>query len=111
LQCFLCAGALANLAGQLAEGGFLLAYEFTSPTACYVWGLDARTWGFADERDFGLWMSRGRWQAALAAAGLVMVAEHWCAHRAPFHQEVQRLALLTRHTFLAPRQGRGSAFV
>lgn len=66
---------------QLAEGGFLLTYEITRPTACYIWGLDARAWGFNDEREYGLWMSRARWQAALVAAGLVMVAEHWCARR------------------------------
>lgn len=76
----MCAVGLSNIVDQLADGGFLLAYEITRPFACFAWGLDKRSWEFTDEREFGLWMSRDRWHAQLAAAGLVLVTEHMCAH-------------------------------
>ena len=69
---------------QLCAGGFLLFFEFTRPVACFTWGLDARTWNFTDEREYGLWMQRERWHALLADAGLVRVSEHWFAPLLPF---------------------------
>lgn len=44
-----------------------------------IWGLDARTWTFTDEREYGLWMAKPRWHKILAQAGLELVCEHWCA--------------------------------
>ena len=44
-----------------------------------MWGLDARTWNFTDEREYGLWMAKPRWRSLLAAAGLTQIAEHWWA--------------------------------
>ena len=63
---------------QIAEGGFLLLSEATRPWTCMLWGLDARSWQFTDEREYGLWISRARWHRLLAAAGLVMVACNKC---------------------------------
>ena len=68
---------LRNISDALAPGGFLLLLELSSALPAAIWGLDARTWAFTDERDYGLWMTKARWRSLLARAGLTSVAEHW----------------------------------
>lgn len=75
----LAAETLENVVEQIADGGFLLLCEAARPWTCLLWGLDARSWAFTDERDYGLWNSCARWHALLAAAGLDMVACNKCA--------------------------------
>jgi fatty acid synthase len=65
--------------GALAEGGFLLLYEMTCSVPTLLWGLDARTWTFSDEREYGLWMAKPRWRRILQEAGLTLICEHWFA--------------------------------
>lgn len=74
-----CADTLNNISAAMAEGGFLLLYEMTCSVPMFLWGLDARTWTFTDEREYSLWMARPRWHQILKEAGLEMVCEHWCA--------------------------------
>jgi fatty acid synthase len=63
----------------MTEGGFLLLYEMTCSAPTLLWGLDARTWKFTDEREYGLWMAKPRWHKLLQEAGLTCICEHWCA--------------------------------
>ena len=71
------AASLGHIYDALAPGGFLLLYEATDPMPAHLFGLDARTWNFNDEREFGLWIAKPRWRVLLAHAGLTMVSEHW----------------------------------
>ncbi len=73
------ADTLGHIFAALAPGGFLLMLEMCGVSPANVWGLDARTWAFTDEREYGLWMGKARWHALLDAAGFARVAEHWCA--------------------------------
>lgn len=74
-----CAATLSHVFEVMAEGGFLLLYEMTCSVPMLIWGLDERTWTFTDQREYGLWMAKPRWQAILKEAGLEPVCEHWCA--------------------------------
>ena len=71
------AETLANIHGALAPGGFLLIYETTAAYTCCLWGLDERTWGFTDEREYGLWIAKPRWARLMAGAGFTRVIDHW----------------------------------
>ena len=74
----MCTATLGHISNALAPGGFLLMLEMMSPLAACIWGLDERTWRFTDEREFGLWLAKPRWQRLLREAGLLRVREHWC---------------------------------
>ncbi|CAK0786732.1 hypothetical protein CVIRNUC_009946 [Coccomyxa viridis] len=72
------AETLSNIHGALADGGFVMLYETTAAFTTCLWGLDERTWNFTDEREFGLWIAKPRWDRLWADAGFVQVIAHWC---------------------------------
>ena len=39
-----------------------------------LWGLDAQCWNFEDEREFGLWVGRERWECLLREVGFTEVS-------------------------------------
>ena len=54
-----------------------MLYETTAAFTTCLWGLDERTWNFTDEREFGLWIAKPRWDRLWADAGFVQVIAHW----------------------------------
>eukprot|EP00457_Paulinella_chromatophora_P000069 gb/GEZN01000069.1/.p1 GENE.gb/GEZN01000069.1/~~gb/GEZN01000069.1/.p1 ORF type:complete len:2536 (-),score=350.23 gb/GEZN01000069.1/:442-7830(-) len=66
--------SLSALTSRLQPGGFVLLYECTSPFYLTSFGLDETTWGYKDERSFGLWLSVPEWLKQFASAGLQVVA-------------------------------------
>ena len=72
------ANTLSHAFNVLAPGGFLCVYEATGSLPALLWGLAARCWAAADERDFALWITLPRWEALLEAAGFQKVELiHW----------------------------------
>ena len=68
-----CAAVLTNVYNALEDGGFLLFFEMTTVLPTLLWGLDAQCWNFEDEREFGLWVKRERWEQLLAEVGFTQV--------------------------------------
>lgn len=73
--CALCppAAVLTNVYDALEDGGFLLFFEMTTVLPTLLWGLDAQCWNFEDEREFGLWVKRERWEQLLVEVGFTQV--------------------------------------
>lgn len=71
------AETLSNIHASLADGGFLMLYETTAAYTTCLWGLDERTWNFTDEREYGLWIAKPRWDRLWADAGFQQVIAHW----------------------------------
>ncbi len=64
---------LTNIYDALHDGGFLLFFEMTTVLPTLLWGLDAQCWNFEDEREFGLWVNRERWERLLEEVGFSKV--------------------------------------
>jgi hypothetical protein len=64
---------LSNIYNALHDGGFLLFFEMTTVLPTLLWGLDAQCWNFEDEREFGLWVNRERWERLLEEVGFAKV--------------------------------------
>lgn len=54
-----------------------MLYETTAAYTTCLWGLDERTWNFTDEREYGLWIAKPRWDRLWADAGFQQVIAHW----------------------------------
>ncbi|KAK9904717.1 hypothetical protein WJX75_001194 [Coccomyxa subellipsoidea] len=67
---------LSNIYNALHDGGFLLFFEMTTVLPTLLWGLDAQCWNFEDEREFGLWVNRERWERLLEEVGFAKVSVH-----------------------------------
>jgi hypothetical protein len=68
-----CADVLTNIYNALEDYGFLLFFEMTTVLPTLLWGLDAQCWNFEDEREFGLWVNRERWERLLDEVGFTQV--------------------------------------
>ena len=64
---------LSNIYNALHDGGFLMFFEMTTVLPTLLWGLDAQCWNFEDEREFGLWVNRERWERLLEEVGFSKV--------------------------------------
>lgn len=64
---------LTNIYDALEDNGFLLFFEMTTVLPTLLWGLDAQCWNFEDEREFGLWVPRERWEKLLREVGFTEV--------------------------------------
>ena len=73
------AGTLRHLTDALADGGFLLFFEFLGPQCMLYWGLDQQCWQFKDEREYSLWITLDHWKGLLADAHLEQVNIVRCA--------------------------------
>ncbi|CAL8464659.1 g4194 [Coccomyxa elongata] len=67
---------LTNIYNALHDNGFLLFFEMTTVLPTLLWGLDAQCWNFEDEREFGLWVDRARWERLLEEVGFAKVSIH-----------------------------------
>jgi len=76
-SCYIFAETLSNIHGSLTDGGFVMLYETTAAYTTCLWGLDERTWNFTDEREYGLWIAKPRWDRLWADAGFEQVIAHW----------------------------------
>jgi len=65
---------LTNIYNALDDNGFLLFFEMTTVLPTLLWGLDAQCWNFEDEREFGLWVNRERWEKLLREVGFTEVS-------------------------------------
>lgn len=70
------AAVLTNIYNALHDNGFLLFFEMTTVLPTLLWGLDAQCWNFEDEREFGLWVDRARWERLLEEVGFAKVSQH-----------------------------------
>ena len=70
------AAVLTNIYNALHDNGFLLFFEMTTVLPTLLWGLDAQCWNFEDEREFGLWVDRARWERLLEEVGFSKVSQH-----------------------------------
>lgn len=80
---------LSNIYNALHDGGFLLFFEMTTVLPTLLWGLDAQCWNFEDEREFGLWVNRERWERLLEEVGFAKV-------RARSARSLTYLSVITR---------------
>ena len=76
---------LTNIYDALEDNGFLMFFEMTTVLPTLLWGLDAQCWNFEDEREFGLWVPRERWEKLLREVGFTEVRSccrrHWQSGR------------------------------
>ena len=72
---------LTNIYDALEDNGFLLFFEMTTVLPTLLWGLDAQCWNFEDEREFGLWVPRERWEKLLREVGFTEVRSCPPSHR------------------------------
>ena len=72
--CIAGAAVLTNIYDALEDNGFLLFFEMTTVLPTLLWGLDAQCWSFEDEREFGLWVGRERWEGLLREVGFTEVS-------------------------------------
>ena len=76
---------LTNIYDALEDNGFLLFFEMTTCLPTLLWGLDAQCWNFEDEREFGLWVPRERWEKLLREVGFTEVRS--CYHHRRWQPE------------------------
>ncbi len=65
---------LASIYSNLQEGAFILFYEYHTPVCLALWGMDEGTWGFEDEREYGLWITQESWLNKLKKAGFETIS-------------------------------------
>lgn len=65
---------LEALFSNLKEGAFILFYEYHTPVCLALWGMEEGTWGFEDDREYGLWITQESWLKKLKKAGFETIS-------------------------------------